>query len=211
VFGCTRSAVFCSADSLDPAWTRAADGLVRRAMRTVAYGVPIVVVFDCPFTSPAKEEERARRRARAMRAMVDANDLAPSDDDDECGPAPSDPAASVINVHGALQDMVWAAMQAAGVSCMMSPAEADHQLAALHRLGLIWAVLTSDSDLLAMGVPCVVSYAADKPAADKPATRKPAARRGGGAQMTANEWLYADGAAEQARALHLHQSEQVDD
>ena len=64
----------------------------------------------------------------------------------------------MINVHGELQDMVWAAMQAAGVSCMMSPAEADHQLAALHRLGLIWAALTPDSELLAMGVPCVVSY-----------------------------------------------------
>jgi hypothetical protein len=150
--------VFLPADSRDPAWARAVDGLVRRAMRTVAYGVPIVVVFDCPFTSPAKAEERARRRARAMRAMVDANDLAPSDDDDEGGPAPSDPAAAVINVHGALQDMVWAAMQAAGISCVMSPAEADHQLAALHRLGLIWAALTPDSDLLAMGVPSVVRY-----------------------------------------------------
>jgi hypothetical protein len=86
VFGCTRSAVFCSADSLDPAWTRAADGLVRRARRTVLDGVPVVGDFDCPITSPAKADERARRRARSMRAMVDADDLAPSDDDDEAGP-----------------------------------------------------------------------------------------------------------------------------
>jgi hypothetical protein len=43
--------------------------------------------------------------------------------------------------------------------------------------------------------------------------RKPAGRRGGGAQMTANEWLYADGAAERARALHRArlQSEQSDE
>ena len=45
--------------------------------------------------------------------------------------------------------------------------------------------------------------AADTPAADKPTARKPAARRGGGAQMTANEWLYTPGAAAQARAQHL--------
>lgn len=91
--------------------------------------------------------------------MVDADDLAPSgDDDDEGRPAASGPAAAVIDVHGKLQDMVWAAMQSAGISCLMSPAETDHQLAALHRLGLIWAALTSDSDLLALRVPCVVSY-----------------------------------------------------
>ena len=151
---------FLPADSDDLAWKRAVDGLVRRAQRMVAAGVPVVVVFDCPVTSPAKAEERARRRgARARRrAMVDADDLALSVDDAEGAPAASGPAAAAIDVHGKLQDMVWAAMQSAGMSCLMSPAEADHQLAALHRLGLIWAALTSDSDLLAMGVPCVVSY-----------------------------------------------------
>lgn len=33
-------------------------------------GVPVVVVFDCPHTSPAKAEERARRREVRMRASV---------------------------------------------------------------------------------------------------------------------------------------------
>ena len=37
--------------------------------------------------------------------------------------------------------MAWAAMQSAGTSCMMSPAELDHQLVTLHRLDLIWAAL----------------------------------------------------------------------
>ena len=92
------------ADSDDPAWTRAADGLVRRVRRTVADGGRRRSrrrVFDCSITSAAKAEERARRRARAWRrAMVDADDLAPSDDDDEGRPTPSDPAAAVIDVHG---------------------------------------------------------------------------------------------------------------
>jgi hypothetical protein len=83
-----------------------------------------------------------------MRSMTDADDLAPSADGDEGRPVASGP----VNVHGEEQNMVWATMHSAGISCLMSPAEADHQLAALHRLGLIWAALTPDSDPLALGV-----------------------------------------------------------
>jgi hypothetical protein len=53
------------ADLADLAWTRSVDELVRRAKRMVADGVPVVVVVDCPCTSPAKAEERARRRGSA--------------------------------------------------------------------------------------------------------------------------------------------------
>jgi hypothetical protein len=58
------------ADSTDQAWTRGANALVHRVKQIIAHGVPVVVVFDCPLTSPAKAEERARRRAARMASVA---------------------------------------------------------------------------------------------------------------------------------------------
>lgn len=132
--------------------------LADRAESIVKGSVTVVVVFDCPHTLPAKAEERARRREARSLASVSADG------------GPAQPTAgdgshtaalpAMADVHGKLQTMVWEAMQLKGIPCLMSPAEADDQLVMLYVLGLIWAALTVDSDLLAMGVPCFMNYKA---------------------------------------------------
>jgi 5'-3' exonuclease len=133
--------------------------VVGRATKLVKGGVAIVVVFDCPFTSPAKAEERARRRrakARSSSSVHDDHGDDGADGDEECPPSPSAAEeVAFVDVHGAFQRNVWNEMHAAGIPCIMSPAEADHQLASMCDNGTLDGVITVDSDLLVLGVPLV--------------------------------------------------------
>ena len=49
------------------------------------------------------------------------------------------------------------ALRARGVEYLVSPYEADAQLAHLARTGYVWAVLSEDSDLVAYGCPRVLT------------------------------------------------------
>jgi exonuclease-1 len=111
---------------------------VARMVRLRRHGITVVVVADCPVTSPAKEEERARRRDAKNRASLAVDD--PNHDD---VPRP--------DVHGRLQTTVLEALRREGLTVVMAPAEADHQLAVMCDEGDLDGVITVDSNLLVLG------------------------------------------------------------
>lgn len=48
-------------------------------------------------------------------------------------------------------DLLWQAARSQGVDCLVAPYEADAQLAYLNKAGIVQAIITEDSDLLAFG------------------------------------------------------------
>ena len=100
--------------------------LVKRAQRLRGFGVTLVMVVDCPTTSPAKEAERARRRTAKMAAVVAAEPYGDevesinetAEDDAETGMSAEPPASAAVSmdvsttatlgpldVHGAFQSV----------------------------------------------------------------------------------------------------------
>lgn len=49
------------------------------------------------------------------------------------------------------RDLLWQAARSQGVDCLVAPYEADAQLAYLNKAGIVQAIVTEDSDLLAFG------------------------------------------------------------
>lgn len=152
-------------DSDDPSWAAAAEELALRARKLVEQGVSVVVVFDCPRAPPSKEQLRERRRAKRMAAAARnergldyrvARGLAEGADDELEGdsgderPAAAHPQAAMADEHGNLQSMFIAALTRHHIAWIMSPGEADHQIASLYEQGLVNAAVTVDSDLLVL-------------------------------------------------------------
>lgn len=55
-------------------------------------------------------------------------------------------------------DLLWQAARSQGVDCLVAPYEADAQLAYLNKAGIVQAIITEDSDLLAFGCKKVLNY-----------------------------------------------------
>lgn len=55
-------------------------------------------------------------------------------------------------------DPLWQAARSQGVDCLVAPYEADAQLAYLNKAGIVQAIITEDSDLLAFGCKKVLYY-----------------------------------------------------
>lgn len=55
-------------------------------------------------------------------------------------------------------DPLWQAARSQGVDCLVAPYEADAQLAYLNKAGIVQAIITEDSDLLAFGCKKVPTY-----------------------------------------------------
>lgn len=56
------------------------------------------------------------------------------------------------------RDLLWQAARSQGVDCLVAPYEADAQLAYLNKAGIVQAIVTEDSDLLAFGCKKVLDY-----------------------------------------------------
>jgi len=120
--------------------------IVGRVMRLVSSGVSIVAVADCPYTSPAKAAEQARRRA--AKAATSAPEL---DAEDEGGVStasgktgPPRGGEASIDVHGALQSAVIEALEGTGIVSLRSPAEAGHQMPHMCAVGQVtWTCSSS--------------------------------------------------------------------
>jgi len=143
----------CGPSITDIDYRRGAAIIARWARTLEANRVTPVFVFDCPFTSPAKQEERLRRRAQKARRCINGQEEGDGDDGDDGDDDVIRPA--LINVHGPFQDAVWAALAAAGFTCVMAPAEADHQMARMCHDGDLDGIQTLDSDLLGLFCPVV--------------------------------------------------------
>ncbi|KNC52220.1 uncharacterized protein AMSG_01048 [Thecamonas trahens ATCC 50062] len=125
---------------------RFADYVLDAAQTLVDAGLTPVVVFDGAVVPVKAELEAVRCASRASQV---AEGLAQLAGGNKCGyrklmagfPVSCEMAAAAKQV-----------LDAAGIACMFAPYEADAQLAALFHAGVISAVVTDDSDMLAYGV-----------------------------------------------------------
>ncbi|KAJ7342091.1 hypothetical protein JRQ81_008831 [Phrynocephalus forsythii] len=112
----------------------------------LSFGVKPILVFDgC--TLPSKREvEKARREKRQANLLKGKQLLREGklSEAKECF-------ARSINVTHAMACEVIKAARTQGVDCIVAPYEADAQLAYLNKTGMVQAVITEDSDLLAFG------------------------------------------------------------
>ncbi|XP_077201061.1 exonuclease 1 isoform X2 [Paroedura picta] len=112
----------------------------------LSFGVKPVLVFDgC--TLPSKKEVEKSRRAKRQANLLKGKQLLREgklSEARECF-------ARSINVTHTMACEVIKAARAKGVDCIVAPYEADAQLAYLNKTGIVQAIITEDSDLLAFG------------------------------------------------------------
>nr|XP_020643128.1 exonuclease 1 isoform X1 [Pogona vitticeps]XP_020643136.1 exonuclease 1 isoform X1 [Pogona vitticeps] len=111
-----------------------------------SFGVKPVLVFDGCTLPSKKEVEKARREKRQANLLKGKQLLRDGklSEARECF-------ARSINVTHAMACEVIKAARAQGVDCIVAPYEADAQLAYLNKTGIVQAIITEDSDLLAFG------------------------------------------------------------
>ncbi|XP_028611111.1 exonuclease 1 [Grammomys surdaster] len=117
----------------------------------LSYGVKPILVFDgC--TLPSKKEVERSRRERRQSNLLKGKQLLREGKVSEA----RDCFTRSVNITHAMAHKVIKAARALGVDCLVAPYEADAQLAYLSKAGLVQAVITEDSDLLAFGCKKVI-------------------------------------------------------
>ncbi|XP_060099491.1 exonuclease 1 [Heteronotia binoei] len=112
----------------------------------LSFGVKPVLVFDGCTLPSKKEVEKSRREKRQANLLKGKQLLREGklSEARECF-------ARSINVTHAMACEVIKAARAKGIDCIVAPYEADAQLAYLNKTGIVQAIITEDSDLLAFG------------------------------------------------------------
>lgn len=112
----------------------------------LSFGIKPVLVFDgC--TLPSKKEVEKARREKRQANLLKGKQLFREGKLSEA----RDCFARSVNVTHAMAHEVIKAARARGVDCIVAPYEADAQLAYLNKTGVVQAIITEDSDLLAFG------------------------------------------------------------
>ncbi|CAG9462848.1 unnamed protein product [Pedinophyceae sp. YPF-701] len=147
-----RGALSCPKDIVEGTYTtRYVDFCMRQVQTLQHAGIKPVVVFDGA-ALPAKEGENAERRRCREEAREKALAFAQSGNDH----AAYEWFAKAVNISDDVAHRFVVALRAAKVEYVIAPYEADAQMAYLAKQGLVDAVLTEDSDLLAYGCPLVL-------------------------------------------------------
>ncbi|NWW41686.1 EXO1 Exonuclease, partial [Panurus biarmicus] len=112
----------------------------------LSFGIKPILVFDgC--TLPSKKEVEKARRERRQACLLKGKQLLQEgrlSEARECF-------GRSVNITHAMAHEVIKAARAQGVDCIVAPYEADAQLAYLNKIGMVQAIITEDSDLLAFG------------------------------------------------------------
>ncbi|KAM9017909.1 exonuclease 1 isoform 1-T1 [Ara ararauna] len=112
----------------------------------LSFGIIPILVFDgC--TLPSKMEVEKARREKRKASLLKGKQLLQEgrlSEARECF-------GRSLNVTHAMAHEVIKAARARGVDCIVAPYEADAQLAYLNKTGIVQAIITEDSDLLAFG------------------------------------------------------------
>ncbi|KAM5144586.1 exonuclease 1 [Callospermophilus lateralis] len=114
----------------------------------LSHGVTPILVFDgC--TLPSKKEVERSRRERRQANLLKGKQLLREGKVSEARECFT----RCINITHA---MAHKAARSQGVDCLVAPYEADAQLAYLNKAGIVQAIITEDSDLLAFGCKKVI-------------------------------------------------------
>ncbi|NXJ75140.1 EXO1 Exonuclease, partial [Trogon melanurus] len=112
----------------------------------LSFGIKPILVFDgC--TLPSKKEVEKARREKRQASLLKGKQLLQEgrlSEARECF-------GRSINITHVMAHEVIKAARARGVDCIVAPYEADAQLAYLNKTGMVQAIITEDSDLLAFG------------------------------------------------------------
>ncbi|XP_029788896.1 exonuclease 1 [Suricata suricatta] len=112
----------------------------------LSHGIKPILVFDgC--TLPSKKEVEKSRRERRQANLLKGKQLLREGKVAEARECFT----RAVNITHVMAHKVIEAARSQGVDCLVAPYEADAQLAYLSRAGLVQAVVTEDSDLLAFG------------------------------------------------------------
>ncbi|NXG68788.1 EXO1 Exonuclease, partial [Baryphthengus martii] len=112
----------------------------------LSFGIKPILVFDGCTLPSKKEVEKARREKRQANLLKGKQLLQEGrlSEARECF-------GRSVNVTHVMAREVIKAARAQGVDCIVAPYEADAQLAYLNKTGMVQAIITEDSDLLAFG------------------------------------------------------------
>ncbi|XP_054568976.1 exonuclease 1 [Eptesicus fuscus] len=117
----------------------------------LSHGIKPILVFDgC--TLPSKKEVEKSRRERRQANLLKGKQLLREGKVSEA----RDCFTRCVNITHAMAHKVIKAARAQGVDCLVAPYEADAQLAYLNKAGIVQAIITEDSDLLAFGCKKVI-------------------------------------------------------
>ncbi|KAM9053266.1 LOW QUALITY PROTEIN: exonuclease 1-like [Megaptera novaeangliae] len=117
----------------------------------LSHGIKPILVFDgC--TLPSKKEVEKSRRERRQANLLKGKQLLHEGKVSQARECFT----RSINITHAMAHNVIKAARSQGVDCLVAPYEADAQLAYLNKAGIVQAVITEDSDLLAFGCKKVI-------------------------------------------------------
>ncbi|ELW49502.1 Exonuclease 1 [Tupaia chinensis] len=117
----------------------------------LSHGIKPILVFDgC--TLPSKKEVESSRRERRQANLLKGKQLLREGKISEA----RDCFTRSVNITHAMAHQVIKAARSQGVDCLVAPYEADAQLAYLNKAGIVQAIITEDSDLLAFGCKKVI-------------------------------------------------------
>nr|XP_005539722.1 PREDICTED: exonuclease 1 isoform X2 [Macaca fascicularis] len=117
----------------------------------LSHGIKPILVFDgC--TLPSKKEVERSRRERRQANLLKGKQLLREGKVSEARECFT----RSVNITHAMAHKVIKAARSQGVDCLVAPYEADAQLAYLNKAGIVQAIITEDSDLLAFGCKKVI-------------------------------------------------------
>ncbi|XP_027727104.1 exonuclease 1-like isoform X3 [Vombatus ursinus] len=117
----------------------------------LSHGIKPILVFDgC--TLPSKKEVEKARRERRQTNLLKGKQLLREGKISEAREC----FARSVNITHNMAHQVIKAARSQGVDCIVAPYEADAQLAYLNKTGIVHAIITEDSDLLAFGCKKVI-------------------------------------------------------
>ncbi|KAF0881607.1 EXO1 Exonuclease, partial [Crocuta crocuta] len=117
----------------------------------LSHGIKPILVFDgC--TLPSKKEVEKSRRERRQANLLKGKQLLREGKVSEARECFT----RAVNITHVMAHKVIKAARSQGVDCLVAPYEADAQLAYLNKAGIVQAIITEDSDLLAFGCKKVI-------------------------------------------------------